>query len=1108
MEAIDKPGDNTLPRILAIPQPRISSPLASARLEVAVFLEAAGVAVRVAGAVASRATSAAAVVAAVAGVACAPATGAAQVPSAGEPDAGIPVTITEGTNVAVALSPDESTLALDLLGRIWVMPADGGVATALTDPVGDARQPAWSPDGSRIAFQAYWDGNYHIWSVGTDGSGLRQHTRGRFDHREPHWSPDGNRVAFSSDRRGSYDVWVLAIDGGEPEQVTDWPGSEYGPAFSPDGGGIVFAADGDRAGIWVLAGGAEPRRVTQGEGELNAPSWSADGETLTFNSIRAGRSRLHAVSAAGGEARTLTDDEEDVFPFRAAWTAAGDFFYTAEGLVRSRAGDGRGMRDVPFSATVALERDEYERRARDLEAPGPFEVRGIVSPAVSPDGAQVAFSALGDLWIHTIGGPSERLTDDPWVEADPAWSPDGGRLAFASDRDGSLDLYVRDLGSGSDRRVTEGADAVLPAWSPDGSRLAFVQSGYVTSVRVVDLATGAEETLRSGLNGAGRPSWSPDGSSLLISAHAPYSARFREGVNRALVVPTRPPRAADAAEVAGGVAHPTRAAAGQTAHSAPRGQAHTHDLPAWAGWQPAPGLAAPPASSPSDATPFQPADRYLDLPIHGSVGTRGSDGPLWSPDGRHIAYVSDGLLWTVAMTPGGDPADSPRRLTNELADDPTWTGDSRFIVYLTSDRLRRVDMLTGATGDIAHGLTWSRAAPAGSVLVRAGALFDGRSEVLRRNVDIVIQDGVITEVAARDPARTADQVVDAAEQVVMPGLIEMHTHGGIADGEELGRLWLAYGVTATRCPACDPYELAEAREAGESGRRIAPRTFGTGGTIDGSRVYYPGTPALGASGLVELEMERAAALGYDMIKTYVRLSDPLQRRAIAEAHALGMPVSSHELYPAVAYGADGVEHVRGTSRRGYSTKVSQTNGIYGDAVDLLAASGMTLTPTIGIYGAYGLLAAENPALFDDPRVDAFFPEARADAPSPADLELARRLVERMASLPRRVLEGGGRIVVGTDSPINPRGLSLHAELEALVRYGRMRPVDVLRATTSESARALGYENRLGVVAPGALADLIVLDEDPLRDITATRTVGTVILGGAVYAVEDLLQRPE
>ena len=506
--------------------------------------------------------------------------------------------------------------------------------------------------------------------------------------------------------------------------------------------------------------------------------------------------------------------------------------------------------------------------------------------------------------------------------------------------------------------------------------------------------------------------------------------------------------------------------------------------------------------------PLQERDRFLDLPAHASVGTRGTDGPIRSPDGRWLAYVDGGVLWAVPTEEGGEPAaTTPRRLSNEATDDPTWTGDSRAIVYLGSDGLRRVDVLDGRVEDIPLQLAWSRPPPPASVLIRAGAVWDGRSEALRRNVDILVEGGRIAEVAARDPARGADRVIDASEQVVMPGLIEMHAHGGLASGEQQGRLWLAYGVTSVRCPACDPWEVAEAREAGESGRRIAPRWFGTGGTIDGSRIYYPGAPALTAPAQLELEMVRADALEYDLVKTYVRLSDAVQKRAIEEAHALGLPVTSHELYPAVAFGADGVEHVRGTSRRGYSTKVSELSRSYGDVIGLLAASGMTITPTIGIYGAYGLLVAEDPSLFDDERVEAFFPWAPQRARRPDDLEAARRPVRDMAALPQRVLAAGGRVVVGTDAPINPAGISLLAEMEAMVRYGEMRPVDVLRATTSVSGEELGYGGRLGVVAPGAFADLIVIGDDPTRDIRALRDLRMVIRGGSVHEARTLLERP-
>ena len=1001
----------------------------------------------------------------------------------------IEVTVTEGTNIAAALSPDGTVLAFDLLGRIWVMPAAGGRAEPITDPVGDARQPSWSPDGARIAFQAYWDGNYHVWSVAPDGSGLRQHTRGPYDHREPHWSPDGDRIAFSSDRMGSYDIWVLAVDDGAVTRVTDAPGSEYGPTFSPDGRRLVFAASGsgDAAGIWVVegwgGGGGPARRVAGTDGgQVNAPGWDARGAMVIYNEIGAGRSVLRVVAADGGDdggggtaPRVLTGADEDVFPFRVSATTRG-FVYTADGLVRRRGYDGSGLADIPFTGTVTLDRTPYERRPRDLDAPGTFPVRGIVSPAVSPDGSRIAFSARGDLWVHSIGGGTEQLTDDPWIEIDPAWSPDGSRLAFSSDRDGRTDLYIRRMADGSTVRVTEGAGATMAAWAPDGNRLAFVGSGYQVGISVVELATGSVRTLRSGLRGAGRPSWSPDGRSIVTSVHQPYADRFREGVNRAVVIPIEPVQAAD-----GGLPAASRP------WQAPAWNGHVH------------GAHTAPLS--------QEHERFLDLPAHTSIGTRGTDGPIRSPDGRWLAYVAGGVLWAVPTEANGDPAtSSPRRLTNEATDDPTWTGDSRSIVYLGADGLRRVDLLDGSVEDIPLPLTWSRPAPPQSLLIRAGAMWDGRSETLRRDVDILIEGGRIVEVADRDPARDAARVVDAGDEVVMPGLIEMHAHGGLASGEQIGRLWLSYGVTSVRCPACDPWEMAEAKEAGESGRRNAPRWFGTGGTIDGSRIYYPGAPALGAPAQLELEMARVAALGYDLVKTYVRLSDPVQRRAIEEAHALGVPVTSHELYPAVAFGADGVEHVRGTSRRGYSTKISELSRSYGDVVALLAASGMTIAPTVGIYGAYGLLVAEDPSLFDDPRVETFFPQAPELARRPADLDAARRPVRDMASLPRRVVEAGGRVIMGTDAPINPPGISLLAEMEALVRYGEMRSVDVLRATTSASGEALGQEGRLGVVAPGAIADLIVIGEDPTHDIRALRDLRAVILGGRVHEAPALLER--
>src|SRR4029450_6710459 len=124
-------------------------------------------------------------------------------------------------------------------------------------------------------------------------------------------------------------------------------------------------------------------------------------------------------------------------------------------------------------------------------------------------------------------------------------------------------------------------------------------------------------------------------------------------------------------------------------------------------------------------------------------------------------------------------------------------------------------------------------------------------------------------------------------------------------------------------------------------------------------------------------LQHAREAGVDFIKTYVRMPDLIQKRITEEAHGMGMPVTSHELYPAVAFGADGVEHIRGTSRRGYSPKISGLSRSYRDVIDLLTASKMTLTPTIGIQGGFRLQTMRDPSWIDDARIQKLYPASVA-----------------------------------------------------------------------------------------------------------------------------------
>src|SRR4051794_25818993 len=148
----------------------------------------------------------------------------------------VDVTLTEGTSMSAALSPDGRWIAFDLVGRLWLMPARGGDARALTPLLLEARQPTWSPDSNSIAFQGYDDGAWHIYVIPREGGEARALTSGEFDDREPAWAHRGSRIAFSSDRSvvagGIITCWEVDAATGAIRQLS--PRDAWMPTWSPN----------------------------------------------------------------------------------------------------------------------------------------------------------------------------------------------------------------------------------------------------------------------------------------------------------------------------------------------------------------------------------------------------------------------------------------------------------------------------------------------------------------------------------------------------------------------------------------------------------------------------------------------------------------------------------------------------------------------------------------------------------------------------------------------------------------------------------------------------------------------------------------------------------
>jgi Tol biopolymer transport system component len=951
------------------------------------------------------------------------------------------VTVTEGTNVCPVVSPDGRQVAFDLYGVLWVVGVEGGPARRLTDEFGDVGLPDWSPDGKTIYFQSYRTGNFQIWSIGADGTGLKQLTDGPFDAREPRASPDGRRLAFSSDRGGSYGIHALDLASGAITTLVDTAAEEYEPSWSKDGGSIVFTVDRTKVDVVELASGRR-RTVVQ----IAASSDPFSASELRSPAFDAQGKVIYTSIITGGsrlmrENLSLVDDE-DVFPFRVSWLSPDEFVYASSGKIRRRLLAGGEGRPIEFSVTVPITIPSYQRRRHALEPTGPKPVVGIASPVLSPDGRSIAFCALNDIWIMRLGSRPEPLTRDSFYKTDPAWSPDGRFLSYSTDKGGKLDIWIRDLASGTDRQLTRLPNAAASGtWSADGKTIVFLdQTGAVSTVEVDG---GAVRQIHGAMWEPGKPYFTVDGSTVILAAFKPYSARYREGLSQILTIDRSTGRAL-----------------------------------------------------------------YEPVFPHKSFGTRGDDGPVPSPDGKSIAFVFGSLLYVAPIDAKGRLSGLPRKLNSEVSDCPSWSGDSKIIAYLSAGKLRLIPAAGGSPRSVPVPLTWSRPRRTERTLIRVGKLWDGAGPEVRRDVDILIEGARIAAVGPRGSLNAGNaKVVDATGLTAMPGLIDIHNHRmmqGYGYGDRQNRLWLSFGITTTRSPGDPCYKAVLEREAVDSGARIGPRFFTTGEAIDGSRIYYNFMRPVTEEGQLALELARADALGYDLLKSYVRAPLQQQKQVSDWGHAKGIPTTTHYHYPAALFGLDGMEHLGATSRFGYSRTVSPSGAGYEDVISLFAHSGVRRTPTI--FTASTLLA-EDPGLVSDPRVRALYPtweraklEGRLKAATDTPQDAARISLRNNVLQVRDMLRSGGKVVSGTDAPIDVPAVSLHLNLRAMVKYG-VSPYEALLTATRYSGEFLNAP--IGVLEVGAMADIALVEGDPLVRIEDAAEVRQVVSDGVVYTIDQL-----
>lgn len=1013
----------------------------------------------------------------------------------------------EGTWMNLDVSPDGSTLLFDLLGDIYSLPIDGGTATPLRQGIAFEIQPRFSPDGKQILFTSDAGGGDNIWVMQADGTQARQLTTENFRLlNNAVWMPDGNYIVarkhFTSGRSmGAGEMWQYHISGGSGVQLTKRRTDQKDvnePTISPDGKymyysedvtpGSVFEYNKDPNGqIYAIQRydfeTGEIKQITGGPGSAARPQISRDGKLLAFIKRVRTQTVLYIHNLETGEEWPVFDQlNKDQMT---AWALFGvypnfswmpnheEIVIWAKGKIfRVNIYTSQAV-EIPFQVNVSIdlaERVFFENPIEDSQ----FEVQVIRDAVTSPQGDLLVFRALGYLWKKELpNGTPVRLTQETDLEAEPSFSADGKSIVFVSWNDLEMGkIKMISLETQQLKTLTQEKGIYrTPALSSDGKTLVYTKEsgnqdqGYTFTknpgIYTMNLETGDTQFITEE---GEYPTFSADGKRIFFQT--------------------------------GGVVF------GSITKELKSVDRHGKDLRTHIRSKYANRLVPSPDNQwiafntlfKAYIAPLNLNGQTLDLdnqstfvPVH-CIAEDAAINLHWSPQ-------SDQVYWTL----GGNYYYTSLEKHFDFLNQDSSTAETKS---KKNKKSKNKSTEESPVQKLPIGLQAPVDKPSGKLALTNCRIITMEGDLVIENGIVVIQENRITAVGEVGKVSIpADaQVIDLKGKTLMPGMVDAHAHiNAFRYGLTTQQNWtllvnLAYGVTTVHDPSANTETIFTLSEMVKNGQLVGPRIYSTGYILYGADGDFKAV--INSLEDARSHIQRTKAFGALSVKSYNQPRREQRQQVLQAARELGINVVPeggstffHNL-TMIIDGHTGVEH---------NLPVAP---LYKDVIELWKRTSVGYTPTLLVN--YGGLNAEyywyqKTQVWEDEKLLTFTPRGIIDSRSRHRMMIPEEEYQNshiLTSQSATVLsQHGVKVNMGAHGQL--QGLGAHWELWSIAQGG-MSNLEALKTATIYPAEYIGAGRDIGSIQVGKLADILVLDQNPLEDIQHTNTLLYTIINGRIY----------